>query len=1175
MKINTLLCFSMVKNEHFNHFFRTMKIGTILLFVCVFQLLATQTDAQNATMRINAKVISIGQLLEEIEQQTDYLIVYRNREVNTNHKVRITSRSAQVKDYLNNAFADTDIDYQFENNYIVLARKNEQSAVSAVISQQSGKKITGTVLDDMGDPVVGANVVEQGTTNGIITDFEGKFTLNVAEDAVLVVSYIGYKQQAVYVAGKTTLEIRLAEDTQALEEVVVVGYGTQKKVNLTGAVSQVDSKVFENRPVTSTANALQGTIAGVQITPGSGAPNTDLEINVRGTTSINGGSPLVLIDGVEGNLRLLNPADIESVSILKDAAAAAVYGVRAAFGVVLITTKRGHAGRLTVNYTGNVGWAKATYMPEFVDNSYDHALFVNQALTNNNAAPLYNAQRMDGIKAKYEDPSLPDYMFVGKQYYQVGYHNWVDELIRKSTLHHTHNFNISGGSDKTTFYASVSYHNQEGYLKINPPIYNRYNTRLSVDNNSYDWLKLGFTVAYNNSNYNSPTTYQNEFWRGLIFSSPLNGGQWEGDPAYPEYDQFIGYYFQDQNQVPVLRDGGRTIQDNHEIVLSPSITITPVKGWNIHANYNHRRNFNKDTYDRKRIDNLINNTANGIVAHADPGNATQSQDYYQINQSQVAYYSFNAYTDYLVSINKHNIKAMLGFNQELTRYDYQSAQRKWMINPDTPSLSLGTGDQSVGQNAYEVALRGAFGRINYDYEGRYLLEIVGRYDGTSRFPKDRRFVFMPSASLGWRLSEESFMNFVKPLFDNIKIRASYGTLGNQMLGGLGLSGNMNYYPYIAALSNGTSAGWLFDNDNMQKTINPPSQLPISSLTWEKVKTANLGLDLDLLNNRLGVGVDVYSRKTSDMLMSLSLPEVLGATAPKMNSGELTTRGWELSMKWRDHIGDFSYSVGFNLLDYQAEITEWESGTGSISDYYVGRKIGEIWGFETEGFITADDFVDGNTNNALKIPQSIIASNWKPGDVKYRDRNNNGALDIGANTPEDSGDRYIIGNSTPRYQYGITGDVQWKGVFLNFFLQGVGKKDFWNGTEEFFPMGTQYYNTQKHWVENSWTPENTDAYFPLTRARSTQNRNTQTKYLQDGSYLRLKNITIGYDLPLRFASKLALSKAQLYVSGENLYEISHLVGPYDPESVYGGNTSGTGSFSYPFERTFSVGLNLTF
>lgn len=1136
------------------------------------------TQAQNITLPSGPKTVLMA--FEEIEKQASMTIAYNESIIDIKRTFNENVTNKPLSEVLAIILKGTGATYMIQGERIIIAASQQTS-----MQQQDRKEVTGTIIDSNGNALAGVTVVVKGTQTGTATDIDGRFSLSTPANAVLSFSYIGFVPQEISLAGRTNIVVTMAEDVLALEDVVIVGYGTQKKVNLTGAVTQIDNKAFENRPVTSTVTALQGTIPGLQITSGNGggAPNYDIGVNVRGTTSVNGGSPLVLIDGIESSLRLLNPADIESVSVLKDAAAAAVYGVRAAFGVVLITTKRGKAGKLTVDYSGNTGWARATVMPEFVDNSYDHAFFVNQALANNNAAPLYNAQRMEAVKARYEDPSLPDYIFIGQQYYQVGYYDAMEELIKRTTFRQTHNLNLSGGSGNTTFYTSMSYHNEEGFLKINPPVYNRYNARLRVDNNSYDWLKLSFSAAYNTSNYNTPMTYSNDFWRGLLFSSPLNGGQWLGDPAYPEYDKFIGYYFQDQNQVPVLRNGGRVIEDNHEVVMTPSVTITPLKGWSIHADYNYRRSFNNDTKDRKRIDNLINNTANGIVAYADPQNANLSQDYYQIDQSYTNYYSFNAYTDYTVNINKHNIKAMMGFNQELTRYSYNSAKRKLMINPDLPSLSLGTGDQEVSEKGYEVALRGGFGRINYDYDGRYLLELVGRYDGTSRFPKDNRFVFLPSMSVGWRLSEESFMKFAKPLFSDIKLRASYGTLGNQMLtqGGLGLTdayANMQYYPYIAALSNGTSGSWLFGGDNLQTIINPPSQLAISSLKWEKVTTTNLGLDLAMLNSRLQTEFNVYWRTTSDMLMSQSLPEVLGVTAPKMNLGSLITRGWELSMSWRDNIGkDFSYSIGFNLFDSQAEITKWNGPIGTVTDNYEGKKIGEIWGYETDGFLTANDFTDGDPSKGLKIPQSSISSNWKPGDIKYKDRNGDGVIDVGTNRTDDPGDRFVIGNTTPRYQYGITGDVAWKGISLSFFLQGIGKKDFWNATQEFFPMGTQYYNTQKWWFENSWSEENPDpnSYFARPRARSTQNAQTQTRYLQNASYMRLKNLTIAYQLPSALASKIALSKAQVYVSGENLCEISHLMGPYDPESISGDSGIGSGSFTYPFARTFSLGINLTF
>ncbi len=631
----------------------------MMLFAGIATAVAAGASAQTARVSLRYDNSAAKEVVEEIERQTDYLFVYREDMVDLTYNVSVRANDRPVNEVLDKVFADTDTGYAVHGDNILLLPK-------ASISQQVEKRSVSGVVRDESGPVAGAIVTEQGTRNVVMTDGEGRFSLQVSPGAALRIESMGYLPQEVAVGTQTQLTVILLEDTTMLEEVVVVGYGTQKKVNLTGAVTQIDSSVFENRPVTSTVTALQGAIPGLQITAGSGggSPNYDIGMNVRGTTSVNGGSPLVLIDGIESSLRLLNPADIESVSVLKDAAAAAVYGVRAAFGVVLITTKRGKAGRMSINYNGNFGWSTPTVLPEFVDSSYEHATFVNQALVNNNAAPLYNDQRMAGIKDYYEGKLDKDYIFVGQQYFQVGYYDVVNQLIQKTTPRQTHSLNLSGGNDNTTFYASVSYHDQDGYIKINPQNYKRYNARLSVDNNTYSWLKVGFTTAYNASTYDAPTTYKDEFWRAFLFSSPLNGGQWKGDPAYPQYDQFIGKYFQDQNQVPLLKFGGRTIQDNHEIVLTPSITITPLKGWNIHADYNVRRQFNKDTTNRKRIDELINNTGTGIVAHVDPQSATVVNDYYSVAHSDRKYYSFNAYTDYSFSLKKHNIKAMVGFNQE-------------------------------------------------------------------------------------------------------------------------------------------------------------------------------------------------------------------------------------------------------------------------------------------------------------------------------------------------------------------------------------------------------------------------------------------------------------------------------------------------------------------------------
>ena len=1136
-----------------------MKICIILLFVCAFQLLARQTEAQNAIIHIRTGNISIGEMLKEIERQTDYLIVYRNREVNTNKKVYVHAKSAQVNDYLNNAFADTEIDYQFENNYIVLSKK-QLSNDRTIANQRKVKNIPGIVLDAGGEPVIGVNIVERGTTNGVISDADGKFSINVPENAVLLVSYIGYRQQQVTVADKTALEIILIEDTQTLDEVVVVGYGTQKKVNLTGAISQVDAKIFESRPVTSAVTALQGTLSGVYITPSNGNPNSDISFNVRGTTSINGGDPLVLVDGIESSMKLINQNDIERVTVLKDAAASSIYGVRAAFGVILVTTKKGaDDDDLKIRYNGNFSWSKATVMPDFVADSYTHAKFVNESLERENISPLYNTVYFEAIKNYAENPTGKDYYVQDNEYFYVGHFDWTEALIRTANPKQTHNVSLSGGSGKTSFYYSVGYSRQEGVLKVNPDIYERTNARLTVENHTYDWMKIGLKSVFNYAKMDEAHTYKDNVYHSVVFSSPLRPAtSWQGDPAYPELDRYIGYTFEDQNPEILLRDGGRNILKSSEIILSPSIDLFPAENWNIHLDYSYSKTDNDENRQRKRIDNLI--TYKFL-----PTEGVTSDNSYEVKQAGRDYSAFNAYTDYSFSLaGKHTFKVMAGFNQEVTKYKSATSMRKSLLSQGLPSLSLGTGEQTVASDGYEWALRGGFARVNYSFSDKYLVELNGRYDGTSRFPKDDRFVFLPSFSLGWRLSEESFMSFAKPLFDNIKIRGSYGQLGNQMLTSSSWSGNPKYYPFIPFLSNALSTNYIFGTTT-QIIINPSSLVP-ASLTWEKSTTVNGGVDLTLLSSRLNVSLDVYRRTTSDMLISQVFPELLGAAAPVQNSGELQTNGWELTVNWRDKIGaDFSYNVGFSLFDAQAEITKYDGPKSTVNGFYEGKKIGEIWGYETVGIFTSDDAVSSSPSQSF-----INTGRWTAGDIKYNDRNHDGVVNNGANTIEDPGDLRVIGNATPRYNYGVTLYASYKDLYVNLFFQGVGKRDSWPSGQAFWPVATQYFNTQQWFIDDSWTDDNTDTYFPIARARSVKNQQPQTKYLQDASYMRFKNLTLGYSIPKRWIEKIKLSRAQVYFSGENLWEISRMKGPYDPEQA-----ANDGATSYPFQRTYSIGVDLTF
>ena len=508
---------------------------------------------------------------------------------------------------------------------------------------------------------------------------------------------------------------------------------------------------------------------------------------------------------------------------------------------------------------------------------------------------------------------------------------------------------------------------------------------------------------------------------------------------------------------------------------------------------------------------------------------------------------------------------MIGFNQELTKYSTFSGQRNDILNENLPSLSLGSGTHTVSQNGYEWALRGAFFRVNYIYNDRYLFEVNGRYDGTSRFPSDNRFVFLPSFSGAWRISEEGFMKNTRSWLDNLKLRATYGILGNQMISSSDWSGNTKYYPYIPFMSNSTSQYWLF-GDEYATTINP-GNLISSDLTWEKVTTVNVGLDATFLKQRLDMSFDYYVRTTSDMLIKATYPDVLGTTAPPANSAELKTRGWELSINWRDRIGkNFGYELGFVLSDSQAEVTKYNNPTGAISTYYEGHKIGEIWGYKTEGLFQSDE------EAAAWYDQSDIKNvEWGAGDIKFKNLNDDEKIDDGNGTLDNHGDMVIIGNTTPRYQYGITANLTYKDFYLNIFMQGVGKRDFWPGDESFWPAATQYYNAQKWHIEDSWTPNNPNAYFPIARATDARNRGVKTdRYLQNASYLRMKNLTFGWNLPKQWISKVFLSGASVYVSGENLFEFTKVKGPYDPEAA-----RGNGTMLYPFMRTYSFGINLTF
>lgn len=884
---------------------------------------------------------------------------------------------------------------------------------------------------------------------------------------------------------------------------------------------------------------------------------------------MGGGEPLVLVDGVEVDMNLINPSDIANISVLKDASSAAIYGVRAAYGVILITTKSGSDGKESFNatYGNNFSWSKPTYMPSFVNSPVEHANFVNSALNREGIAPLYDSKIVEKLEAYYNDPiNNPQYEVLNGSLRFYGMTDWKDLLLRDSSPKQNHNVSVSGGSAKTKYYTSFGHVNQEGIFNVNPDVYKRNNFRLTLEHKAFDWLRFGMRTSYNASKMNEPhqLTGRPNVFHSIVYSQPITHHvSWSKDPRYPEYDMYDGMYFEDQNPYAVLSEGGRNITRTNQLSITPTLNITPLKGWNISADFSFVKHDAKSDLHRKEIDYIDHRNFTPTAGFtANPS--------YQVINSGKNYYAFNVFTDYEKTFDeKHYMKAMVGFNQESTTYSETSAKRTDLLSGSIPGLGLGSGPHEVGEVGWEFALRGAFGRINYIYDNKYLFEMNGRYDGTSRFPKDDRFTFLPSFSVGWRLSEEKFMEFSKGLFNDIKFRASYGKLGNQLMNNNAIwKGNRKYYPYLAFMEDALASRYPINGTLTEVMMNPPAGIIPSSLTWEKSATLNGGVDIAMLKNRFILAFDVFERTTSDMLIQQTYPELLGTASPQTNTGELKNRGWELSLKWNDRIGDsFRYNLSANVSDSKAKITKWDGPVNTVNDYYLGKNFGEIWGYQTAGIAQSKEEMDAHL---AKANQSIIGSRWDAGDIMYADIDGNGIVDKGQNRPDDHGDLMIIGNTNARYNYSFSIGGEYKGIFLNTFFQGVGQKSFFPTAQPFWPVSTPYFNTQQWHYDQTWTPDNKDAYFAAARPNNSSNSQVQTRYLQDASYLRLKNINLGYNIPREHLKALKMSAAKIYVSGENLVTFRKTKGFLDPEQ--GGSS---GNLIYPFQKFYSFGVEISF
>lgn len=987
------------------------------------------------------------------------------------------------------------------NSYVFLLLLLLTGSVSTLSAQN--RTVSGKVLDALQEPLIGVSIVIDGTTQGSITDVDGAFELQIpVGGATLNFSYVGYLTEKVKVKpGQKNIVVYMQEDAIMLDEAVVIGYGTQKKVNLTGAVATVGSEKLENRATQSLANMLQGSVAGLNVTTSSGVPGSSPSINVRGTTSINSADPLVLIDGAVGELDRVNPNDVESISVIKDASAAAVYGARAAFGVILVTTKSGSAqdGKATVRYSGRLGWQAPTTTTDYETTGYWSVYTVNTFWRAKNGTNYvdytdYDMQQLLArVNDKTENPDRPwvveDTRNGRRQWVYYGNYDWWHMMYNDRRPTQQHSISLSGGTKDVKYLVSGAYDYQKGILNMNPDIYRKYNLRSKIDFT----INRYATLSNNTSFYGSQYTFQGNgsiddtigySGRHALACFPMKNpdGSWLYGTPYLNYKVGNGRHI-------MLGEGShRNVNRTNDFSNTTRLVITPIKQLSLTGDFTYRLYQTRNTH---RSNNLFyREYPDGpLLSYATGAGLNKLSE--SVNTRN--YYSANVFANYEDTFGEaHHVTGVVGFNYERMYLKNVSAAGQNLTSTSLDDLDLveqnaeGEVLTEVGGGQSEYALAGFFGRVNYDYKGRYLFEASGRYDGTSRFAAGSRWGFFPSGSVGWRISEEPFFKPLSGYVDNLKLRASFGSLGNQNVS--------SYYTYMRLISVSDFAGFTFgEGSSMAKyaTLGAPVA---SDLTWETSEQWDFGFDLTMLKNRLNITVDGYVRNTLNMLTDgVELPAVYGASVPDMNTADLQTKGYEVTMSWRDQFElagrPLEYSLGFNVSNYKSYITKYDNKDKTFAkDYYEGMRIGEIWGFVTDGLFATDEEAQAYAKEVdLSYMVDGLTGGWKAGDVKFVDLDGDGMVDIGSNNVADPGDRKVLGNSLPSLSYGINASVRWCGFDVSVFFQGTGNH-YWyphGHMMSFWGPFSYPYQTflQKDFMDKVWAEDNTDAYFPRPMAYS--------------------------------------------------------------------------------------------
>ncbi|PMC24633.1 SusC/RagA family TonB-linked outer membrane protein [Hoylesella buccalis] len=1138
-----------------------MKTTTQLNIVkrlCVFfvaAFLPLWLCAQSQVISVKFNNMPLGKAMKVIGKKANLKIAYSKEFVDVDKLVSLSAKNERVDKVLDALFQNIDVAYSIKNGTIMLYRTNRQKKDAKTkpsptyVANDAQPAVYGTIKDKNGEPLVGATISTLDQKVIAITDQEGQFSIKVDPGTVLKINYVGCEELKYTVRGDRTISLVMQEDATGLDEVVVVGYGTQKKINLTGAVSMIKGDDLENRPIANVTSGLQGMLPGVTIESSSGQPGAVPSIRVRGINTISSNtSPLILIDGVAGgDLNLLNPLDIESVSVLKDAASSAIYGARAANGVILITTKKGkRKENAHVSYSGYVGMQTPTALPKLV-NGRQYMELYNESM----AAAGFSKPYGEDAFQKYDSGEYPN---------EYSNTDWVHEIFKKNALQTSHAVSVRGGGDKSAYFLSYGYLNQDGLVVGDAFNSKRHNARINVNTEIGSRLKLNGTVSFVDYNRHiSGFSGTGGVFRLAQRISPLlpikwkqknDAGQWEDTP-YWSYGS-VG------NPLYVAYEGGSEKSKSRTLNAIIEANLKIVDGLYLNGQY-------AANYYFREIDEfsptLLKFNADGEPS---PDNKTMKNSVRQSHQDALTQ-SFQITSTFNKKFWKHDIGALLGFSQEWYDNSNLSGSRKNILVDDIYVLSMGTEDITNSGTKGQWALQSYFGRLNYAFDNKYLLEANIRIDGTSRFAKNNRWGYFPSFSVGWNFFREDFMRFLDSYMSMGKLRASWGELGNQNVGS-------TFYPYVTPIERREKAYPIGDTNNVGFE---QRKLGNTNIKWETIRMLNVGLDLNFISNRLSLTFDWFKKENINALVKPIFPTIVGVVGsnnlPFENMGRIENKGWEFGATWRDHIGEVRYGLSFNISDSKNKITDLGNSEPSLGNHIrrVGDPINAYYGYLTDGLAQTSDFEGRNEDGKYINPKFVVPSAHKsivqPGDIKYRDVSGPEGKPDGM---IDEYDKVVFGEPFPHYTYAIKANIAWRGWDFSCYFQGVGKV---NGylSDEARHCFINDYSVPKVEHLNRWTPNNPNGTYPRLYQGQSHNLMFSNYWLEDASYLRLKNVQLGYTFPNKWVSKLGMNHVRAYFSADNLLTFTKYFGSYDPEVR---ETSGS---IYPQVKTYVFGLSVNF